>query len=498
MTWDFSWKMRSFTSNDELQTYHYTPQGHLASVNEDIYTYDFGGCGIGVLTETPLWNVPGNGIDLFGKTIAELRSEKLIPIHYDEMGQVKAYHHQTLEWNPWGQLVKVTGPSYVWEATYDAFGRRLQTRYTPSWGFTLTTTSIYDPEEEFQEIGVKLNGKTYWKIYGPETCDAVMDDIEVIYLSYNALGHLSELITRQEIIELPSTLSPYGPLKGTPFTKPELHRLATSLTWHSKAPDLTGFIWMGARYYDPSSSKFLSPDPIGYPINMNLYAYANGDPINCFDPDGRFLSPIYATTRENVLGAFRFAQSFSDQFQQGFAQGYLESRTSFGPSKLQSLNSINNTVMTMSHDLGAFEGRMQATFAPITRVLFPERHGVTYCELPMPGWLGNYFKKIGSVKKTPNAINIIQDNRPATSSISAFLLRNKLIAEEISGGHAYTKHVINQGEFPGFSTAQFNDHIRNILNNPTEVKALLHGRLGFWDQNSQTLIIRNPEAIDGD
>ncbi len=326
MTWDLSGKLRSLTSNDQLQTYRYNPQGYLASVNEDTYTHDFGGRGIGVLTETPLWNVPDDGIDPFGKTIAELRSEKLIPTHYDEMGQVKACLNQTLEWNPWGQLVKVTGPSYVWEATYDACGRRLQTRYTPSWGSTLTTTSIYDPEEEFQEIGLSLNGKTFWKIYGPETCDAVVDDTEVIYLSYNALKHLSELITSKEIVEIPSTLFPYGPFKGSPFIKPELYRLASSLTWHSKAPDLTGFIWMGARYYDPSSCKFLSPDPIGYPINMNLYAYANGDPINFFDPDGRLTSSLYrygqyvVSTSIDVWGNPRFQGGL--QFVGGVAEAF--------------------------------------------------------------------------------------------------------------------------------------------------------------------------------
>ena len=32
-------------------------------------------------------------------------------------------------------------------------GSLLQTRYTPSSSATLTTTSLYDPEEEFQEMG---------------------------------------------------------------------------------------------------------------------------------------------------------------------------------------------------------------------------------------------------------------------------------------------------------------------------------------------------------
>ena len=52
------------------------------------------------------------------------------------------------------RLLKVTDQTFSWEASYDALGRRLQTRYTPSDSSPLTTTSLYDPEEEFQVIGI--------------------------------------------------------------------------------------------------------------------------------------------------------------------------------------------------------------------------------------------------------------------------------------------------------------------------------------------------------
>jgi hypothetical protein len=88
-------------------------------------------------------------------------------------------------------------------------------------------------------------------------------------------------------------------------------------------------------------------------------------------------------------------------------------------------------------------------------------------------------------------------SRPATSSMSAHLLKNRLIAEEISGGHAYAKHVIKQNEFPGFSQVHFEHHIRNILNSSTEMKTLTGGRTAYWDQKSGTVIIRDPLRIDG-
>ena len=46
----------------------------------------------------------------------------------------------------------------------------------------------------------------------------------------------------------------------------------------------TGFIYLRNRYYDPSSARFISEDPIrdGY----NWYAYCEGNPINFIDPWG--------------------------------------------------------------------------------------------------------------------------------------------------------------------------------------------------------------------
>ena len=70
---------------------------------------------------------------------------------------------------------------------------------------------------------------------------------------------------------------------------------AKTLCWHSKSTDPTGLIWMGTRYYDPKAGRFISPDPLGHPICMDLYTYAGGDPVNYFDPDGRFSSPVYST-----------------------------------------------------------------------------------------------------------------------------------------------------------------------------------------------------------
>ena len=74
-------------------------------------------------------------------------------------------------------------------------------------------------------------------------------------------------------------------------------------------------------------------------------------------------------------------------------------------------------------------------------------------------------------------------------------LRAQLTGEEISGGHAFQKHVIDQAEFPGITTRrQFASHIEDVVLNG-EMRTLSSGRTGYW-QNG-TVVIRNPGAVDG-
>ena len=42
-----------------------------------------------------------------------------------------------------------------------------------------------------------------------------------------------------------------------------------------------------ARYYEPTSGRFLSCDPMGQAASPSLYDFAGGDPVNFFDSDGR-------------------------------------------------------------------------------------------------------------------------------------------------------------------------------------------------------------------
>ncbi|MCR6545180.1 RHS repeat-associated core domain-containing protein [Dehalobacterium formicoaceticum] len=52
----------------------------------------------------------------------------------------------------------------------------------------------------------------------------------------------------------------------------------------------SGFYYLRARYYDPSTGRFISEDPyegsIDNPLSLNLYTYCSNNPIKFVDPSG--------------------------------------------------------------------------------------------------------------------------------------------------------------------------------------------------------------------
>ena len=205
---------------------------------------------------------------------------------YDEVGNVSSIHDlktgsdKKLTWNAWGQLIRVEEGDLIWEAVYDGLGRRLLVRTNSDQGDEKTEIkSFFDPEVEFIEIGLEHNGHKVWKVYGPDLSgdygtfqgvgglEALVDGAtgESLSMISDIFGHVIGHIDGETAVWKPGTVDPYGAVdwkylegEGT-ASEDFLRDVARSIYWRSRRSGSTGLVLLGARYYDPSSSRFISP-----------------------------------------------------------------------------------------------------------------------------------------------------------------------------------------------------------------------------------------------
>jgi RHS repeat-associated protein len=236
---------------------------------------------------------------------------------YDDDGNVTTRSwasgvSQTLTWDAQGRLIKVSqrdgsNNGYDWTAIYDGLGRRMSSAQQPvvggsASGSATTIASIYDPQVEFLEIGVSVNGAKAWKVYGPDLnghfgslqgtggLEATIVDSGGVTkgIINDQFGNGVASVSGTTVAWYATRVGAYGPLPGVAATAlSDITLVAESTAWRSRRIDPTGFYLLGARYYEPTSARFLSADPMGHDASSSLYDFCSGDPVNGFDPDGR-------------------------------------------------------------------------------------------------------------------------------------------------------------------------------------------------------------------
>jgi hypothetical protein len=176
---------------------------------------------------------------------------------------------KTLTWDAWNRLVGVTekdgqNNGYNWSATFDGFGRRLKTVYTPVvagnpvTAKTQTISSYFDPEVEFLEVGVKVNdGPVTWKAYGVDKdsthgglqgiggLEAIITPNKTYSIINDAFGNVVATHDGTEAKKVPTQVSSYGPLPGSLALPLSSERGLHEVThWLGKRLDETGLIWV--------------------------------------------------------------------------------------------------------------------------------------------------------------------------------------------------------------------------------------------------------------
>ncbi|MGY5135680.1 RHS repeat domain-containing protein, partial [Streptomyces nigrescens] len=197
---------------------------------------------------------------------------------------------QTLTWDVEGHLAKVTEPagdkgtkttSYV----YDADGNRLITRTG-----NRTTLTLGDHTELTLDKGADKPKATRYIPLGGGNQAVLADDGTYTITLADRLGTGQLAINAADQTLTQRRQLPFGGPRGT---KPTNWPGTKGYVGGTDDTADTGLTHLGAREYDPETSRFLSVDPVldpADPQQINGYTYGNNNPLTFRDPTGQLFA----------------------------------------------------------------------------------------------------------------------------------------------------------------------------------------------------------------
>lgn len=235
-------------------------------------------------------------------------------VTYDSDGNLVQDGHWTYSWDGENRLIGVTAIGTV-PATakkkllldYDYLGRRVQKRlYTwnqaagsyaeqPSatlkfvydgWNLLSELSSLNTPVRHYL-WGIDLNGT----LRDAGGVGGLLSEMSVVsggnwLPTYDGNGNVINLVDVADI-SVVGTYS-YGPF-GEVLHSTGAAAAENPFQFSTKHLDLDiGATYYGHRFYDASTGRWLSRDPLAESEGANLYAFVTNDAINNVDPDGRY------------------------------------------------------------------------------------------------------------------------------------------------------------------------------------------------------------------
>lgn len=201
---------------------------------------------------------------------------------YDKNGALIAEHDgditRTFTYDAMGRLIREDDGASILEYSYNVFGYRnkvnnngIVTNYywSPLGSGQVISSYSSDGTNSSYIYAGKLvaeyvNGEYYYYNFNIQGSATSLTDAKGNVVNQYAYSHSGEVVSRSEEVSNPFTyVGAYGVMD-----------------------DDSGLYYARARFIDPSTGRFISPEPTGQCYSFNIYCYADNDPVNNIDVSG--------------------------------------------------------------------------------------------------------------------------------------------------------------------------------------------------------------------
>jgi RHS repeat-associated protein len=191
---------------------------------------------------------------------------------YDANGNTLADGMNSYVWDARNRLASADNSGAVF--SYDPLGRRVSKTV-----LSTTTNFLYDGANAVQEFGTLPTANLLTG--GVDERFTRTTAAETDHYLTDALGSTVTLTDAAGNSVAQYSYAPFGSLSASGATT------TNSYTYTGRESDGLGINYYRARYYNPTTGRFLSEDPIGFAgSGPNLYGYAGGNPVSKRDPSG--------------------------------------------------------------------------------------------------------------------------------------------------------------------------------------------------------------------
>jgi RHS repeat-associated protein len=241
---------------------------------------------------------------------------------YDAAGEMTSRNGQVLGYDALQRLISwqnsASNPTSTASYGYDGAGERVEQQTTTNG--TTTTTYYIGP---FEEITTTGSSTTTTKYYNGGVTAAVAVNGALSYLVRDGLGSVVAALDSSGNVTATQLYLPYGDTRYSSGSLP------TSYGFTGQRSDPSGLLYDQARYYDPTSGAFLTPDD----TDGSCYVYVHDNPESESDPSGH---GWWSCSQGRVFRAYMqrltvLASLFNQLFAAAAAKGLIVSGAAENP-----------------------------------------------------------------------------------------------------------------------------------------------------------------------